>query len=275
MGIEQLAQRRKQLDLTQVEAARLAGVSLATWRRFETSTDSGISEESLRPIARVLRIAPAVLERIRSDPDLSLEDVHMTEYKIPPPEWAEKFNEHFQSSPLTPLQAAALFLGARFLGDSEGVMWEELVTGRIKVNEAEPFARLHPQVLFCVNQAWLAEFLGTFLSIADELDRGRVPYPACIAEEVALWLSLGVAEDFADVGDVEHGPFSALNDGGEDGDWAMLESALFQEDHHFEWLLRDQGFPTALVEELVRADSEFHPHRWWVPFESDHHVGEG
>lgn len=49
--------RRNELGITQAEAAAKAGISLATWRRFEQSPGLGYRADTIRGVERVLKLA--------------------------------------------------------------------------------------------------------------------------------------------------------------------------------------------------------------------------
>jgi transcriptional regulator with XRE-family HTH domain len=49
--------RRNELGITQAEAAAKAGISLATWRRFEQSPGLGYRADTIRGVERALKLA--------------------------------------------------------------------------------------------------------------------------------------------------------------------------------------------------------------------------
>lgn len=96
-----------------------------------------------------------------------------------------------------------------------------------------------PPITFRLSQEWRMRAVDCFRDLEDDIDAGRVPYPRCMGEQIALWITLDFAE-------------SALKDDGErsgaeklpkterDYDWMALGDLLF-DDHDFR-LLWDMAF---------------------------------
>src|ERR1700730_8871659 len=104
-----IKQRRAELDLTQQEAARRAGVSLATWRRFENEaadagTLAGFRSDNIKGFGRTLGLSvQAVRQLMAATPaDVPEHDSYSTAATV------RLFNESFTGDPLTPADAMAL-----------------------------------------------------------------------------------------------------------------------------------------------------------------------
>jgi transcriptional regulator with XRE-family HTH domain len=63
-GETAITARRKELGITQADAASKAGVSLATWRRFEQSPSLGYRGDTIRGVLRALKLGRNELMRL-------------------------------------------------------------------------------------------------------------------------------------------------------------------------------------------------------------------
>lgn len=92
---------------------------------------------------------------------------------------------------------------------------------------------LPPTVERDATRAWAERFVACFETIAGRLAAGRVPYPNCTGEEMALHTILDHAESLAADGEVAaafHDWYGHLPASADDEDFAWLREVLF-EDH--------------------------------------------
>lgn len=122
-----IKQRRAELSLTQQEAARRADVSLATWRRFEStagdaSTLDGFRTDNRQGFARALKLSVASLRRLAAgeprdgaagddSEGLVVVDQQMVDI-------VRLLNKSFTGDPLAPTDAMALSATVDFSGFS-------------------------------------------------------------------------------------------------------------------------------------------------------------
>lgn len=164
--------RRLELDLTQADAARKAGVSLATWRRWEEDPDS---------VSAKTRIAcEDVLDRA-------------SEYERAVSKSAEAFTASWRDSPrLTPRQAYAIAGVLDFWADSDIAEW--LRDPSESLHEVPPFDNFDLRVMMRVgeNRAWAEAVRQRCYLISDEIEAGTLPYgrPRPLIDEVLIGAAL-------------------------------------------------------------------------------------
>lgn len=259
-------ERRSRLGMTQQEAAQVAGVSLATWRRFESGEGRAMAASTRKGIAKALRMSEDDLDWLLSSPE-SADDIPIVKFAPPSTEgWVQRFNDAF-GSPLTPRQAYVLSAQAGFYAD-RATGFDEILAGEATADEVDPYSRLPLQVLFTVNHVWLNRFRSTFDAIADRLDKGKVPYPRCVAEEVALHFLIEDARETYE--DIEYGgSFEKLDDyGSTDRDWDVLFDVLYQDsDYEVMWQSDLGWMSNADVAAMLRVSpDDYHPFNWWKSF---------
>ncbi len=184
--------RRETLGLTQQEAARRAGVSLATWRRLEAAEESVTFRPStVEAVERVLRLSRGGLRALRAGEDVGMPPTMVRSRADH--EWLAAFAA-FDGGPLTRRQAFKLAMSVAGMDDDGFVGWDDYLAGRSTVDDLMFLSALPDWVLFMVNTHWLLRFRQTFLRLAERIDDGKVPYPRCLADKVALWLMVLSAE---------------------------------------------------------------------------------
>ena len=126
----ELTKRRVEFGLTQDEAARKAGVSLASWRRWELDPDS-VSVKTCVACEGVLESA-AEFKRVFSKS-------------------CEAFTSSWKDSPrLTPRQAYAIGLQLDFWADTDIAEW--LQDPNVPLYEVSPFTHFDLRVLMHVGE---------------------------------------------------------------------------------------------------------------------------
>lgn len=262
--------RREMLGLTQGEAARQAGISLATWRRIETGERISFRPDTLDRVERVLRLPRGGVELLRQGfPPQELELVEFRPKSSK--DRIQKYNRSFRGDSLTPLQAHFLGMGPREAQFSEEYEWKDLLKGETTADRVGPFSQLPDWVLFSVNNVWLSRFRDTYIGIERRLDAGQVPYPRCVAEEVALWIALDEATELMEDA-LKHaeGDYADLlrefdSYGQRDHDWDV--DALFQDlDFQEIWRTSSPYNHLAVTNAYGIDPSDYHPFNWWRPF---------
>ena len=169
---------REALGLTQVQAASDAGVSLATWRRWEEDAAS-VSATTRKSCESVLDRESSFREAVKKE--------------------AERFENSWSESPvLTPRQASAI----------SGVLdrWADLYIrewlkspGDEPLHEVSPFCYLDLRVMMLVgeNRAWAAKALERCEVVSKEIANGLLPFErqGCFFDELLMAMALEEAQD--------------------------------------------------------------------------------
>lgn len=164
--------RRSRLDLTQTDAARNAGVSLATWRRWEEEPSS-------------------VSAKTRSACESALKGV--SEFERALSKSAAAFTEAWGDSPrLTPRQAYAIALELDGWADMNIAGW--LRDPNEPLHEVAPFDDFDLRVMMLVgeNRAWAEAVRQRCRLISDEIEAGTLPFdrPGPLIDEVLIGAAL-------------------------------------------------------------------------------------
>jgi transcriptional regulator with XRE-family HTH domain len=248
---------REAMNLTQPEAARRAGISLATWRRAEGNLES-VSAKTRASVERVLKGAsagrpaesPAITRLIRN------------------------LNASFsgEESALTPTMAMRLSLAFDSLGDDDLFLVPyldgEASVSEYGVGDCLPLVGLPSSVILRIggNRAWLERLTSTFRDLGRLLDHAVPPIPQTLAGEYALHAAISVAADQED----DEGPDAMLDmfpglvrHADWEGDWDRARAGLSG---------LPLGFPDLTEDELAdylrdgrQVRSRLHPYRWWEP----------
>lgn len=216
-GMNPRQQQRQKLDLTQTDAATQAGMSLATWRRWEEDPDKVSAQTRARCESLVERLTARGVTY-----DRQFEAA-----------WGD-------SSVLTPRQAAAISscLEDWIPLDLDSWLLRE-TTARLHEMPLLTGLDLRVMILINENPAWVAAARDRCRAVGAEIKEGTLPFdrPGCFFDEVMMGLVLGYAKDLAtDTPDM----FDGVAVRGEEGhpdevlddDWAMLID-LF--DQHARW----------------------------------------
>lgn len=213
MGNEQepnaIKLRRAELNLTQQEAARRADVSVATWRRFESTGGNanaldGFRSDNLQGFARALKLTVAKLRRLGDTESIDGQATNEADG----PTFVDRqtvdivrlFNSSFTGDPLTPGDAMSLantvdfsdFVptvdGRLHLDSSFSFEFAAFLKGEATIRDVHLLSDLPELALTQVSNHWLVRMGERIMRIGSELNKGRVPKPQCLADEYALWL---------------------------------------------------------------------------------------
>ncbi|MGL5828098.1 MAG: helix-turn-helix domain-containing protein, partial [Angustibacter sp.] len=170
-------ERRLALSLTQTDAARQAGVSLATWRRWEEDP------ESVR--AQTRSTCERLLER-ESDFSKALAGS------------AAAFERAWSDESLSPRQAYAIACVLDSWADLHLQAW--LRDPRVEpLHEISPFASFDLRVMMLVgeNRAWVEGVRERCSAIANEIELGVLPFDrdGPFIDEVMVGAAMGEAAD--------------------------------------------------------------------------------
>ncbi|MTD59093.1 helix-turn-helix domain-containing protein [Amycolatopsis sp. RM579] len=274
MGVDGVRGRREELGLTQQEAARKAGMSLATWRRLEVVDDdreASFRRTTLQAAERVLRVPAGGVAALRAGETVEALGGHQHVNK----DWLLTYGKSFKGDPLTPRQAFKLSMSVAGLEDDAFFGLDEYLQGKVSVKELFFVDQLPDWVLFMVNAHWVDCFRNVLVDLGRRLGRGEVPYPRSMVERVALELMFDSAKEGGDVADdmleADDDVRAALPSFGEnDEDWEDAREQLFGGDFDFQmiWLpnftrmLFGDSRESVSIQLGVDLDS-FHPIRWW------------
>ncbi len=242
--------RRTQLDLTQADAARKAGVSLATWRRWEEEPDS-VS-------AKTRAACQSVLENV-------------TDFERALAKSAAAFTAAWSDSPrLTPRQAYAIALELDGWADMDIAEW--LREPSEPLHEVSPFYHFDLRVMMLVGEsrAWAEAVRQRCRTVSDEIEAGTLPFdrPGPLIDEVLTGAALSGAQasldDMPEIFD-RIAPRPAVDDeeGKEyligDDDWDAVSDGFDDECQWDEWevpLRRNHPLLPAVL-------AERHPFSWF------------
>ncbi|MCL3776865.1 MULTISPECIES: helix-turn-helix transcriptional regulator [unclassified Actinomyces] len=165
------AEKRREAGLTQQEAATRAGVSVATWRRWEMDPQA-VSEATCKA-------CEAVFEERRVDSA-----------------WASEARDYvaaWEDSPrLTPRQACAISLSLEVWADVDLRDWIDNPADPLHL--VEPFNQFDPRVMIRVgeNRAWAECVAERCMAIATEIRAGVLPFdrPGPFIDEVLMGVGL-------------------------------------------------------------------------------------
>lgn len=241
---------RDALGLTQSDAATRAGVSLATWRRWEDDPNS-VSPATQAACERVLAHEPN-LRTLRAQP--------------------RNITTAWKDCPyLSPRQASAIA--------SELGLWVDLFIdewlnrqAREPLHEVSPFDQLDLRVMILVNdnRAWAAKAAERCNVVADEIERGILPFdrPGCYFDELLMALALQPAqEQMSDMAELfENVPARTVAESDDwvlDSEWSLVSDAFDDRSRWDEWEVPIMDNHPLLAAILT----EHHPYSWFDPGE--------
>lgn len=228
-------ERREQLGLTQTGAARRAGVSIATWRRWEDNPGSVKGSTAER--------CEAVLGS-RTEGELSMSASLIA-----------------RSWP-TPRQSAGILTGLDFWID-EIESWLNSPSEPLHEVGLFPLFDLRVMILVDGNRAWAAACRERLAALRGEITAGVFPFDrkGCFFDEAAMAPVLRVAQDY--VTDLDYdwvAPRPPSSDWDiTDEDWDIVSDAFDDEAYWDGWEIPSMhGHPA-----LPRLTASFHPFRWF------------
>jgi transcriptional regulator with XRE-family HTH domain len=196
--------QRERMGLTQADAAARAGISLATWRRWEEDP-AAVRASTRASCERVVNREAAFEEALSRE--------------------AAKFEKSWSECPfLTPRQAYAIAASLDGWADMYIAEWLREPTGR-PLHEVSPLDQLDLRVMMLVNEnrAWAAKAQERCRAVSEEIAQGILPFdrPGCFIDELLMALALSDAQDLlADMPDVFEG-VTPREDGDDYGDWVL------------------------------------------------------
>lgn len=229
MRTQRVIELRQQRGLTQESAARIAGVSVATWRRLESEENANFRADTLRGIRRALGLSEKELDAVMS----SSAKLSPTSPSDSERAWIDDFNRFYRNSILTPRQAASVSATLGSWRDDIDLWISSYYGGRDAqpLWETAPFDLLDLRVLIDVsdNTAWVAAFDERIEYAEKRMYSGIIvaKEPECFADEIIFGLAVASSREvFQDQMDV--GTWSDLEAHEHDNDWDY--------DHIFEHL---------------------------------------
>lgn len=246
-----MSERRRQreaIDLSQAAAAARAGVSLATWRRWEENPDV-VSGSTRTKCEQVLDAQRAIHERHRRQ--LAEEN--------------ENIDRLWRSHPLlTPRQASGIMVQLD--------MWQHLFIGtwlegrgpKEPLHTVSPFDELDPRVMIHVNdnQAWAHLARQRCITVRDEMHCGVLPFDrdGCFFDEILMALVVDWVAETYDDSEAE-GSFDGIAPHENDDDWVTV-SEVFNDAARW----RSWKIPTIVGHELLPTVlAQSHPFSWFDP----------
>lgn len=195
---------QRPLGLSQAGAARRAGVSLATWCRWEKAPDS-VSAASARKCAQALISKPKTPGRRSLGPDSDVRPQEGDNAKTVD-SWEEtardsdtRLAEIWAHGIMTPRQASAIMFVLAHWVDGELQPW---LDGDLDdpLFGCGPFAHFDERVMMLVdeNKAFAAKALERCRTVLDEIERGVLPFDreGCYFDEVLMGAALLAAPDY-------------------------------------------------------------------------------
>lgn len=223
---------RSELGLTQSAAAMSAGISLATWRRWEEDPES-VSAKTRGACDRVLS-SEKEPSRAHAESATAFETA-----------WND-------SRQLTPRQAYAIATELDFWADTELSEWVSHPDEPL--HQVAPFDRFSLRVMMLVgeNRAWTEAVRQRCYAISNEIEAGVLPFdrPGPFIDEVLIGAALdGARSSMEDMPEL----FDRI--AARDGDEANGDYLIGDED----WDIVSDGF-----DDVCRWDE------WEIPLHSDH-----
>lgn len=236
---------RETLNLSQAEAARRAGISLATWRRAEADTSA---------------VGAGTRKKIREMVTAALHPAHA---------WVPLFNRRFRGDPLTPSQAHLLAMELTMNGEpfhlNEDNVWDSHVLGELADAVLMQVAE-RPQ--------WFRRFLATSQHLGGRLDQGWPPRAETLAEAAALRIaltsaSLGGSAELSDLGYREYEQDLVGRKKWPTVRRALTPPQLIQALQMLDAPRYAAHLLAPLQIEGRLVTSPLHPDRWWEPWSQE------
>lgn len=226
--------RRNELGLTQAEAAAKAGISLATWRRFEQSPGLGYRADTIRGVERALKLARKELASI-----LGEEQPVIAEQTGKEKAWIGPWNELWRATSwpsISPLMACAIQVA---LDSGQDMLEMALDDSNFDPEDWALLEEFDSRIFIEVgeNKPWYRALAKRMRHLVEAMDKGQlidescecfadaVLFGAAVREAIETWDDkkgawAGVSDDLPIENDGAEGR-TAEDD--EDGDWDDTE----------------------------------------------------
>ncbi|WP_248965833.1 hypothetical protein [Sphaerisporangium perillae] len=129
---------------------------------------------------------------------------------------------------MTPRTAFMLHAAAEILSDQSYDLAEELAEGSFDDTEEGSSWPL-PDVVVKLGPKFSREMARSFEDIARDLEEGRLPFPTCLSEEIALYRSIKYAKHLAEDENSFEEELEELPKSYYDFDWIWLEEIFFED----------------------------------------------
>lgn len=182
--------QRSKLGMTQAEAAAKAGISIATWRRFEQSPGLGYRGDTIRGVLRALKMTRDELQGLLGDEQPTVANLPTRTAWIGP--WNELWRNTSWPS-ITPRMAAALQVSL----DMAGHMLEsEIESPNFDPEESLVLGKLDPRIFIEVgeNKAWFRAVARRLQHLVDSMDEGKLIDESCECFADAVLFSAAVRD---------------------------------------------------------------------------------
>jgi transcriptional regulator with XRE-family HTH domain len=168
--------RRNELNITQAEAAAKAGISLATWRRFEQSPGLGYRADTIRGVERALRLSRKELaSRLGEDRPAIAEQTGKKKAWIAP--WNELWRATNWPS-ISPLMACAIQVA---LDSGRDFLESALDDSSFDPEEWPVLAEFDSRIFIEVgeNKPWYRALAKRMQHLVDAMDKGQLIDESC------------------------------------------------------------------------------------------------
>jgi transcriptional regulator with XRE-family HTH domain len=175
-GETAITARRSELGITQAEAAAKAGISLATWRRFEQAPGLGYRGDTIRGVQRALKLTPEELTGLLGENQPTIAGRAGKEKA-----WIVPWNEMWRATSwpsISPLMACAIQVAL----DSGQDMLESALDGSNFDPEEWPILEDFDSRVFIEageNKPWYRALAGRMKHLAEAMDKGQLIDESC------------------------------------------------------------------------------------------------
>ncbi|HTU05085.1 MAG TPA: helix-turn-helix transcriptional regulator [Trebonia sp.] len=168
--------RRNELGITQAEAAAKAGISLATWRRFEQSPGLGYRADTIRGVERALKLARKELTNLLGEEQPAIA-VQTEKEKA----WIAPWNELWGATnwpSISPLMACAIQVA---LDSGRDMLESALDDSNFDPEEWPVLAEFDSRIFIEVgeNKSWYRALAKRMRHLVDAMDKGQLIDESC------------------------------------------------------------------------------------------------
>jgi len=168
--------RRNELGITQAEAAAKAGISLATWRRFEQSPGLGYRADTIRGVERALKLARKELTNLLGEEQPAIA-VQTEKEKA----WIAPWNELWGATnwpSISPLMACAIQVA---LDSGRDMVESALDDSNFDPEEWPVLAEFDSRIFIEVgeNKSWYRALAKRMRHLVDAMDKGQLIDESC------------------------------------------------------------------------------------------------